>query len=150
MVWASSCSRACFVLFVLHPVSRSSPITSTMSTASRRRKVLLLIKSFPSQFLGSCRFSAKLLSLACRTSLPARVCSAEPAHGNDATIICVRPVLQSPIPQKNFQKAFGKAQAQHDSNMLIFYHYFDKFSTKIGRRLSLCTGNFPAQQCVRT
>ena len=148
MVWASSCSRACFLLFALHPVSRGNPITNTVSTANRRRKVLLSIKSFASQFLGSCRFSTKLLWLTCRTSLPARVCSAEPAHGNDAAIICVCPVLQSPIPQKNFQKAFGKAQ--HDSNMLILYHYFDKLSTKIGKRLSLCTVNFPAQQCVRT
>ena len=31
-----------------------------------------------------------------------RMCSAEPAPGNDAAMICVRPVLQSPIPPKSF------------------------------------------------
>ncbi len=41
--------------FVPQPVSRETAITSAISTENRRRNVLLFIKSFSSQLLGSCR-----------------------------------------------------------------------------------------------
>ena len=113
-----------------HPVSRDSPITSAASTEIRRHNALLFIKSFPSQCLGSCCFSAKLPELTCRTSLPARVCSAKPAHGNDAAIICVRPVLQSPIPQKSLWK-------RHRHSTTTTYKYYITIATRFQQKMAL-------------
>ena len=45
-------------------------------------------------------FAAKLLWLTNRTSPPARVCALKPAHGNDAAIFCVLPVLHFSFPAK--------------------------------------------------
>ena len=44
-----------FCAFVPHPVSRETAITSAISTENTRCNVLLFIKSFSSQLLGSCR-----------------------------------------------------------------------------------------------
>ena len=81
--------------------------------------------SFSSQLLGSCRLAAKLLWPTGRTSPPARVCALKPAHGNDAAIFCVRPVLYF----SDTAKSLRVAQAQHKSDIKIFYHYQEGFST---------------------
>jgi hypothetical protein len=71
-------------------------------------------KLFSSQLSDSCRFAAKLLWFTARTSPPARVCVAEPAHGNDAAIFaCVTDTAK---------------RAQHNRDIKIFYHYQEEFS----------------------
>ena len=114
MVWASSCSCACSVLFVPHPVSRDSAITSVTSTEIRRHNVLLFIELFTSQRLGGCRFSEKLLWLTCRTSLPA--------------IIGVRPVLHR-------QKAFKKPLERYCTTGI--YKYFITITTSFQQETAL-------------
>ena len=52
---AVACSCTCSALFVPHPVSRETAITSAISAENMRCNVLLFIKLFSSQLLGSCR-----------------------------------------------------------------------------------------------
>ena len=93
----------------------------------------MFIKSFSSPRLGCCRFSAKLLWLTCRTSLPASVCS---AHGNDAAMICVRPVLQSPNTAKNFVKPLER----HRHSTTITCRYFITIATGFQQNIALKQG----------
>lgn len=69
---------------------------------------------FSSQRLGGCRFSAKLLWLTCRTSLPA--------------IICVRPVLHR-------QKAFKKPLERYCTTGI--YKYFIMITTSFQQETAL-------------
>ena len=129
MVWASSCSRACFVLFVLHPVSRSGPITSIMSTANRRRKVLLFIKSFASQFLAAVVFRQN-----CYGSLVVHHCPQECALQNPPTemvsqlfacVLFCNPQYRKKL-SKSLWKGTGTARQQHANILPLFRQAFNK------------------------
>ena len=80
----------------------------------------MLVKFVLLTTLGQLPLCGKAAMAYCSyTSPPARVCAGKPAHGNDAAIFACFLFCTAPLPRK----------AQHKSDIKIFYHYQEGFST---------------------